>query len=394
MSFIDFMKIFILLSRFPYPLEKGDKLRAFNQIKMLAKHHEIHLCAINDIHLKQSYLEALQPFCKTVHVINISRLIQAWNILLALFNGKPLQVGYFYSRSAHTKISKLIAEIKPDHIYCQLLRVAEYVRKTRIPKTIDYQDVFSKGVERRLDTCPFYLKLVLKLEYRRLCKYENELFDEFDHKTIISYPDREFIPHPERNRIIVVTNGVDTDYFKPFEVQKKFDLIFTGNMSYPPNVKAANFLGKEILPLIQKSLPELKLVLAGASPHKQVLDLQDKNIEVTGWTEDIRPYYASAKVFIAPMQIGTGLQNKLLEAMAMKIPCITTPLANKALGAKNGEEILVGETSSELAEHVIFLLKHPEKAHQIALNGFEFVHRNFNWESATRKLEDLITSTK
>jgi spore maturation protein CgeB len=94
------------------------------------------------------------------------------------------------------------------------------------------------------------------------------------------------------------------------------------------------------------------------------------------------------------MQIGTGLQNKLLEAMAMKIPCITTPLANKALGAKDGEAILVGETASELAEHAIFLLNHPEKANQIAMKGYEFVHQNFNWESATSKLEDIITLKK
>lgn len=388
------MKIFVLLSRFPYPLEKGDKLRAFNQIKILAKNHEIHLCALNDINLKPEYLSAIQPFCKTVHIINLSKFTLAWNIFLAFISGKPLQVGYFYNRSSHRKISRLINEIKPDHIYCQLLRVAEYVRKSKIPKTLDYQDVFSKGVERRLATCPKYLKPVLKLEYKRLCRYENELFDDFDNKTIISYPDRDFIPHPERNKIVVVTNGVDTDYFKPLEIQKKYDLIFTGNMSYPPNVKAANFLGKEILPLLHQSSPNLKLVLAGASPHKQILELQSENIEVTGWTEDIRTFYASSKVFIAPMQIGTGLQNKLLEAMAMKIPCITTPLANKALGATNGEEILVGETASELAEHVLYLLNYPEKADQIAQKGFEFVQQNFNWESATRKLEDLIIKTK
>lgn len=388
------MKIFVLLSRFPYPLEKGDKLRAFNQIKILAKNHEIHLCALNDINLKPEYLSAIQPFCKTVHIINLSKFTLAWNIFLAFISGKPLQVGYFYNRSSHRKISRLINEIKPDHIYCQLLRVAEYVRTSKIPKTLDYQDVFSKGVERRLATCPEYLKPVLKLEYKRLCRYENELFDDFDNKTIISYPDRDFIPHPERNKIVVVTNGVDTNYFKPLEIQKKYDLIFTGNMSYPPNVKAANFLGKEILPLLRQSFSNLKLVLAGASPHKQILELQSENIEVTGWTEDIRTFYASSRVFIAPMQIGTGLQNKLLEAMAMKIPCITTPLANKALGATDGEEILVGKTASELADHVLYLLNYPEKADQIAQKGFEFVQQNFNWESATKKLEDLIIKTK
>ena len=385
------MKIFVLLSRFPYPLEKGDKLRAYNQIRQLSRNHEIHLCALNDIHLKNESIKALQPFCKSIHVLNLSKFAVIWNIILAYFTGKPLQVGYFYNLPTQRKIDQLLNEIQPDHIYCQLLRVAEYVRKKNIPKTLDYQDVFSKGVDRRKKSSPFYMKPLLRLEYKRLCKYEKELFDDFDNKTIISYPDRDFIPHPERNKIVVVTNGVDTDYFKPVETEKKYDLIFTGNMGYPPNVNAAVFLAKEILPLIHKSLPGVMLVLAGASPHAQVLELKGEKIEVTGWVEDIREYYAGSRIFIAPMLIGTGLQNKLLEAMAMKIPCITSPLANNALGAKIGEEIMVGQNAKEFAGLVVDLLNHPQKAAILAEKGYEFVHRNFNWEAATNKLEELIT---
>lgn len=385
------MKIFVLLSRFPYPLEKGDKLRAYNQIRQLSRNHEIHLCALNDIHLKNESIKALQPFCESIHVLNLSKFAVTWNIILAYFTGKPLQVGYFYNLPTQRKIDHLINEIQPDHIYCQLLRVAEYVRKKNIPKTLDYQDVFSKGVDRRKKSSPFYMKPLLKLEYKRLCKYEKELFDDFDNKTIISYPDRDFIPHPDRNKIVVVTNGVDTDYFKPFETEKKYDLIFTGNMGYPPNVNAAGFLAKEILPLIHKALPGVRLILAGASPHAQVLELKGEKIEVTGWVEDIREYYAGSRIFIAPMLIGTGLQNKLLEAMAMKIPCITSPLANNALGAKNGEEIMVGQTAKEFAGLVVDLLNHPQKAAILAEKGCEFVHRNFNWEAATNKLEELFT---
>jgi sugar transferase (PEP-CTERM/EpsH1 system associated) len=387
------MKIFVLLSRFPYPLEKGDKLRAYHQIKQLSRNHDIHLCALNDITIRNDYLKALDPYCKSIHVLNLSKITIAWNILMAFFSGKPLQVGYFYNLHIQRNIDKLIDEIQPDHIYCQLLRVAEYVRKKKIPKTLDYQDVFSKGVDRRKEISPFYWKPLLKLEYRRLCRYEKKLFDDFDNKTIISFPDRDFIPHPERNEIVVVTNGVDTDYFKPVETEKKYHLIFTGNMGYPPNVNAAVFLVKEILPLIHKILPEVRIILAGASPHTQVMELKSEKTEVTGWVEDIRPYYASARIFIAPMQIGTGLQNKLLEAMAMKIPCITSPLANYALGAKNGEEIMVGQTAPELAGLVIDLLNDRQRACQLAENGYHFVHRNFNWESATNKLEELISKS-
>lgn len=387
------MKIFVLLSRFPYPLEKGDKLRAFNQIKILAKHHEIHLCALNDLRLNEQNVEALRPFCKSIHNLHLSKIIIIWNMFCAFISGKPLQVGYFYNSKSQRKIDQLIEEINPGHIYCQLLRVAEYVRKKKIKKTLDYQDVFSKGIERRIKTAPFYMKPLLKLEYKRLCRYENSLFNDFDNKTIISYPDRALIPHPDRDKIVVITNGVDTDYFRPIETEKKYDLVFTGNMSYPPNVNAAGFLAKEIFPLVQKKFPNLRLLITGASPCAKVLGLKQENIEVTGWVDDIRKYYAASRIFIAPMMIGTGLQNKLLEAMAMKIPCVTSALANRALCAEVGREIMVGESAEEFAEIIIKLLTHQPEADALAENGYRFVLDNFNWKSATARLEEIITKS-
>ncbi len=385
------MKIFVLLSRFPYPLEKGDKLRAYNQIKQLSKNHEIHLCAISDINIDKKYRNALDPFCKSVTIINIRKPGIALNILKAFINGKPLQTGYFYDRKAQQKIDILIEKIKPDHIFCQLIRVSEYVKTKKIPKTLDYQDVFSKGVERRSHTASFYMKPILKLEYKRLLKYENEVFDLFDNKTIISIPDRDLIPHPDKDKIAVVINGVDTDFFKPMETEKEYDLVFTGNMGYPPNVNASLYLVKEILPLVRKQKPEITLTLAGASPHPDVKALESKNIHVTGWVEDIREFYANARIFIAPMQIGTGLQNKLLEAMAMKIPSITSPLANQALEAKPGKEILVGNSPEEFADYIIKLLDDKKLSEELADNGYSFVQKNYNWESATGKLEIIIT---
>jgi sugar transferase (PEP-CTERM/EpsH1 system associated) len=386
------MKIFVLLSRFPYPLEKGDKLRAYNQVKQLSKNHEIHLCAISDINVDKKYRNALDPFCKSVTIINIRKPGIALNILKAFINGKPLQTGYFYDRKAQQKIDILIEKIKPDHIFCQLIRVSEYIKNKNIPKTIDYQDVFSKGVERRSQTASFYLKPVLKSEYKRLLKYENEVFDLFDNKTIISIPDRDLIPHNDKDKIAVVINGVDTDFFKPIKMEKEYDLVFTGNMGYPPNVNASLYLVKEILPLVRKQKPEITLTLAGASPHPDVKALESNNIHVTGWVEDIREYYAKARIFIAPMQIGTGLQNKLLEAMAMKIPSITSPLANQALEAEPGKEILVGDSPEEFADYIIKLLDDKKLSEKLADNGFSFVQNNYNWESATEKLEKIITN--
>ncbi len=304
--------------------------------------------------------------------------------------GKPLQVGYFYNKPTARKISKLIESIKPDHIFCQLVRVAEYVKNTGIPKTIDYQDVFSAGVNRRSKTSAFYLKPILNIEYKRLLKYEHDVFEIFDNKTIISIPDRDLIPHPEKEKIEIVINGVDTDFFKPMEIDKEYELVFTGNMGYPPNVNAANFLAKEILPVVHQKMPGVKLTIAGATPHQSVQALKSEHVHVTGWVDDIRECYAKAKIFIAPMRIGTGLQNKLLEAMAMKIPSITSELANNALNAKHGDEILVGKTAEDFAKCIIEILEKPDLAQKLAEKGFDFVHQNYNWHAATQKLENLM----
>ncbi len=384
------MRIFFLLPRVPYPTEKGDKLRAFHQIKQLSKHHEIILCALNDGVLHEDAIPVLKKYVKAIHIIPIPKISIAFNLLKTLFSGKPLQVGYFYNASSAAKIHKLIAQYKPDHLFCQLIRVAEYVKGIQIPKTLDYQDVFSKGVERRLSTAPFYLKPFLKIEYNRLLRYEHDAYEAFDNKIIISAPDRDLIPHPDHHKIVVVANGVDTDFFKPMDREKKYDLVFTGNMGYPPNINSAEFLVNEILPEILLHKPNLRLLIAGANPHLRVLVLKSAQVEVSGWVPDMRECYAAARVFIAPMQIGTGLQNKLLEAMAMQVPCITSPLAFHALNARGGEDILIAQTPKEYASHILMLLNNAEKAKKIALNGYHFVLDHFNWETETDKINSLI----
>lgn len=386
------MRLFVLLSRVPYPLEKGDKLRAFHQVVQLSKSNEIVLCALNPNRKlnKRVAFSALQPYCRSINFIDIPLAGRIWNIIKAFFKGFPLQVGYFYSNKAAQKINKLIQEYKPDRIYCQLIRTAEYVKRSEIQKTIDYQDVFSYGMKRRMEKAPFYSKPVFKLEYKRLLNYERRIFDVFDNKTIISIPDRDLIPHPEKRKIIVIPNGVDHDYFSPRNSKKNFDLVFTGNMAYPPNVDAAEFLVNNIMPYVWKEKPDAKVMIAGATPDKRITSLKSNKVTVTGWLDDIRDSYAGAKVFIAPMQIGTGLQNKLLEAMSMKIPSITTPLANDALQAVDGESILIGNDAQSLAQHILNLLSDQLLYDRISKSGFAFVRSNYSWEEATEKLNSII----
>ena len=386
------MKIFVLLPRIPYPLEKGDKLRAFNQIKQLAKHNEIVVCALNDSNKvsEQDAFRALQPYCLSINFIKTSKAQILAGLVWAFVKGLPMQCGYFYNRKAVKKIDALIAKHKPDMLYCQLLRTAEYIRRKSLPKAIDYQDIFSYGMKRRANIASFVTRPIYAMEYRRLKRYEAAIFDDFDIRTIISEPDRALFPHEKRNEILIIPNGVDHNYFKPQECEKKYDLVFTGNMSYPPNVNAVEYLANEIMPIVWKTLPETTLYIAGATPDPKVKKAASERIIVSGWLDDIRTAYAQSRVFIAPMRIGTGLQNKLLEAMSMHLPAITSPLANASLGAKPGEEILIGSNAEEMARHIITLLNYPPKAKQIAQAGFDFTNRVYDWGKATERLEEAM----
>ena len=385
------MKIFILLSRVPYPLDKGDKLRAYNFIKYLSVNNEIYLCCLNDSNLHNEAINELNKYCKRIDVFKINYLSILINLIKALFNKIPFQVGYFFNSSVKKKIDVILSDIKPEHILCQLIRTSEYVRNIDINKTLDYQDVFSYGVKRRIDKAPFYMKYLLKLEYKRLLNYEHDIFDSFNHKLIISEPDKILIPHFNNKSIHVLKNGLDHDYYKPIDIEKEYDLLFSGNMAYPPNVDAAIYLINDILPLIIKEFPEIKILIAGANPTIKVRRLASKNIIITGWVDDMRNCYAQSKLFIAPMRLGTGLQNKLLEAMSMKLPCITTTLANNSLGATNDLEVLVGNNNLELSQHICKLLKDVEYSNKLSNNAYKFVHDNYSWETEINKLEEIIS---
>lgn len=387
------MKIFVLLSRFPYPLEKGDKLRAYHQIKQLSKHHQIVLCALSVSMVREESFNELKKFCEEIHILRLSKI----QIFLSLFIGliftrHPLQVAYFYNKSIHKKIKEILQHTQPDHIYCQLIRVTEYVKHiNRIPKTLDYMDALSSGMERRIQTSKFYLKPFLNIEALRLKRYEHFIFRHFDHKTIISEQDRRLIVSANNEEIKVVPNGVNFKYFYPkAEVKKENDILFTGNMSYPPNVVGVVYIVNKILPIIHRKFPNCKLIIAGANPHPSIKTLASERVRITGWVDDIREFYWKSKVMLAPMQIGSGLQNKLLEALAMKVACITSELANNALNARENKEILIGHSADDYAEKVIRLLQDQNFANEIAENGYRFVEKNYNWAESCQKLEKIL----
>jgi len=385
------MKLFVIVSRVPYPLDKGDKLRIYHQVKELSKTNTVHLCCLDDNNTKENNINELRSICSELTIIRLSKVKIYFNLFRALFSNKPYQVHYFYQAKAHKQVREILQNFNPDRIYCQLIRTAEYVKQEHnISKTIDYMDAFSKGIERRVAKSGF-LKPIFIEESKRLLKYEHLIFDYFEGHTIISKEDRKWILHEKRNEIEIVSNGIDTDFFTSKSGNKlEYDLIFVGNMSYAPNVEAVKFLVNEILPLLNA---QTKLLIAGASPSKEVLKLGSSQVTVSGWIDDIRDAYKNAKVFVAPLFIGTGLQNKLLEAMSMELASVTTPLVNSSLKGEENTHLVIANSALEFSEKINDLLLNDKKRKLLGSNARDFVKENYSWKKSTDLLASVLSKS-
>jgi len=379
----------ILTSRFPFPIEKGDKLRIYHQIKELSKYHEICLCSTIVEELKEEYLIEIKKYCSKVYTFPLSKSAIYLNILRSQVINLPIQVGYFYNPLIKKQLAAIIAEEQPDHLFVQLIRMAEYVKDSSIPKTIDFMDAFSVNTARWASTANPIMRLILNRETKKLKQYEQKVFQYFDHSTIISQQDKDLLSISDK--IAVIPNGVDFQYFQSFpDQEKRYEIAFVGNMGYKPNVEAAKYLVNKVLPILKQQQPNIRVLIAGARPTKEIKQLADSNVTVSGWIDDIRLAYSESFVFVAPLFLGAGLQNKILEAMSIGIPCITSRLVNNAIKATEDEEILLAETPDEFAQKVLFLLENEAVKNKMIKKAQKFVENQFSWTTFVQKLNNIL----
>ncbi|MDF1696360.1 MAG: glycosyltransferase [Saprospiraceae bacterium] len=383
------MKLLVLCPRFPYPLEKGDKLRIYHQLRQLSKEHEIYLIALTDEDISPNHYKEVENIVSSLKVFTFKTHRRGISLWKSVLSRMPFQVAFYYSSTIRKQVAQIALEFQPDHVYCQLTRMAEYAKRLPFPKTLDYMDAFGVGMERRADVVSFPTSLIYKLEANRMKRYESTIFKHFDHHTVISQQDRLHINTPDQEKIRVVPNGIDTEFFQPMSIQKVFDIGFVGNMGYPPNVDAAEFLIHTLKPILSQNL---RYQIAGARPDKRVKLLAGKNVTVTGWIDDVRTAYASCKVFVAPLWSGTGQQNKILEAMAMGIPCVTSSAVNNAIGASHKKEILVADTKEEFKICVDKLLNDPTFYMELSKNALTFVQDKYSWKESVEILNELFES--
>jgi polysaccharide biosynthesis protein PslH len=385
------MKILIALSRFPYPIDKGDKLRAYYQIRHLSEKNDLYIVCLTDSETSQEDIAHLKQYCRELVLIRHGSVKRLSNLCLSIFNSKPFQVNYFSSPEMKNKISTLIIKEKIDLCYVQLVRLAENIPFDLSCKYyLDYMDALSEGMKRRYAYSGWYEKPLVSLEAGRLKSYEQYVFDLFDGCSVISRADAEFFNESQKSKLDIIPNGVNEDFFVEAPSDKSYHIIFTGNMSYHPNIQACKFLVLKILPKLKKKFPHIKICLAGTDPHPEVSALAGPNISVTGYVKDLRTYLSGSKLFVAPLFSGSGLQNKLLEAMAAGLPVITTSLAAQALRASSGKDLMICDEESQFVEIINMLLADKEKSASIGMEGRKFVKENFSWKNNNRMLEGCL----
>jgi hypothetical protein len=242
---------------------------------------------------------------------------------------------------------------------------------------------------------PFPVSVGFWLEGMKVRRAERRLGEQFDACSVISGRERSVLERFVAKPIEVIPNGVDLEYFRPSgndgNGYRPRRLVFTGNMSYGPNVEAVRHLVAEILPRIEREVPGVELYVVGMDPAREVRRLADgQRVIVTGRVDDVRPYLQSAAAAVAPLPVARGLQNKVLEAMAMRVPVIASPAAQAGIDAVPGRDLLVADDAGTFADAVVSVLRDATKRQRYADAGRAYVTANHNWDRVLRRLDDLV----
>ncbi len=359
----------------------------YQHLEVLSKVHDVSLVAITDREPSKRQLHEVKAVCSgSVEYFVLPQWKRYVGALRAIVSKNPFQVEFFYSHSVRNHITSSIESLDPDLVYCQLLRMVPYCENCKSLKILDFMDAFGTGALRTSTSTRWPLSWFYNIEHKKLRDCEKKVSTLFDAFSVISDQDRKEI-NTDIN-IEVVPNFVDQKFFSGKDTTKRYKLGFVGNMGYFPNVKAGQYIIDRILPHLSESF---NVLFAGVRPDPILVQRKSDRIVVTGWIDDIRDAYNHIEVLVAPIYTGIGQQNKVLEAMSMSIPVITTSLVNDAIGAQDKESIIVANTVNEFV-NAIQLLQDKELRKIMGERARKFIIDNYTQEIFSKKLLGFVDS--
>ncbi|MFO1187511.1 MAG: TIGR03087 family PEP-CTERM/XrtA system glycosyltransferase [Alphaproteobacteria bacterium] len=391
-------KILFLAHRVPYPPDKGEKIRALHMLEHLAERHEVWLGALADGSVSADRLAWLEARCPVVFLPQRLRVEAAQHLAVALLTRAALSVALSENRSLFAWCAKAYETLRPDLVFAFSSAMAAYaVGQTRAPLIVDFVDADSEKFRDYARTRRGPMRLVYAREADRLLAFDRAAARTAKASLFVSQAELEiFAARREEGArsLHVVGNGVDTSRFDPAAFTRtpvEPGLItFTGRMDYHPNVDAVVWFAREIFPRVRDKAANARFRIVGAAPAPAVKALASlPGVEVTGAVEDVRPFYAAAAVSVAPLRIARGVQNKVLEAMAMARPVVVTPAALDGIDAMPGEHLLVADMPAAFADAVVAVLKGSAPPH-LAANARARVISHHAWAAHLTHLDAII----
>lgn len=395
--------ILYLVHRMPYPPNKGDKVRSYNLLKHLLKEHKVYLGTFIDDPEDAAHIATLQSWCAGLHVANLNPRMAKIRSLNGLLAGDPLTLRYYRDAALQAWVNQTLRDSHIDAIVIFSSAMAQYVEdKRRIPVLVDFVDVDSAKWAQYAPKHRWPLSWIYRREGQLLLNYERHIASLATRSFFVTEAETELFAKlaPEcRVRLEAMCNGVDADYFKalpdrssPFS-NSETPVVFTGAMDYWPNVDAVTWFAKEILPDLLTRNPAVRFYIVGRSPSAEVQALAGDHIVVTGTVPDVRPYLQHAACVVAPLRVARGIQNKVLEAMAMGCPVVTTHACASVVDAEEGSDLLAATTPEEFVRQISTLLNTPELSATIGKNARERVIDHYSWEAHMGAIDRYISIT-
>ena len=388
------MRIFFICQRVPFPPDRGDKITTFNEIRHLSTEHEVHVFCLADGKRDLGNIPGLRRHAQSVTAVPVVGWMAKLRALVAILAGKPLSVAAFNEAKLHSAIRQKFVELQPDLIMVYSCNVAQYAEHfPQVPRIMQFAELDSSRWRQFSRQSRPPMRWVYALEARRFFAYERHIARNFSRALVCTAAEqRDFERLIPGVPVSLVGNGVDLDYFRSRSAAKRpGSIVFTGVMDYFPNIDAVVWFCDRVLPIVQRQIPEAGLTICGSRPTAAVRRLANRRgVTVTGRVPDTRPYMDRAEVFVAPMRMARGIQNKLLEALAMGLPGVVSEAAAAGTVVPDGEGILAADDPEEFAEHLARLLRDDAFRAAMAKKARAAAEANYRWETQLACLDQVI----
>ena len=392
-----------LVHRLPYPPNKGDKVRSYHLLKHLAARHCVFLGTFIDDPQDEAYVDKLPEFCSDMHIARISPRTARIRSLSGLLSNEALTLPYYRNAGLQDWVERTLREQKIDAAVIFSSAMAQYVQGVPDLRTlVDFVDMDSAKWTQYAANHRWPMSWLYRREGSRLLAFERAVAQRATHSFFVTENETElfFRSAPEcKGRVDAMCNGVDAEFFSPAHAfpspypSGEVPLVFTGAMDYWPNIDAVTWFSTEILPQMLQRRPDLKFYIVGRSPTPAVMALAGERVVVTGTVDDVRPYLQHARVVVAPLRLARGIQNKVLEAMAMGVPVVASQECSEPVDAVPERDFLTAGTVEDYQRQIECLLQSPDRADAMGKAAREQVLARYSWDAHLSNIDRYLEAS-